>query len=165
VRITSRSASALGEERRGSVLVDNCVDALQVPVPAHDRDPAPPAGDGNRSRGDERADRIQLDDVERPGGGDDAPEAAPRVLDELPATVAAEGSRLLLAVEGADRLGGLGERRVVGIDVDVREEARNGSCRRRGELRLDQRPDLGLRLSDRQVERQWRYLVGRPLLA
>jgi hypothetical protein len=76
-----------------------------------------------------------------------------------------ERSGLRLVVEGADRLRRLPERGVVGIDVDVCEQAHNGSCGRRGELRLDQRADLRLRLGDGEVERKRWHFVGRALLA
>ena len=67
-------------------------------------------------------------------------------------------------VERPDRLRRPLERRVVGRDVDVREQACDRPLDRSGELRLDHGADLGLSLRNREVERQGRHLVGGALL-
>ena len=76
-----------------------------------------------------------------------APVAAPRVVDELPASFFLELMCLLGAVEGPDRFRRVAERRVVLRHDDVGEHAGNWPAGDRGELRLDQRADLRLRLS------------------
>ena len=56
------------------------------------------------------------------------------------------------------------ERRIVLVDPHVGEHADDRPLGHGCKLGLDQRPDLRLRLSDREIERQRRYLVGCPLL-
>ena len=127
--------------------------------------PPPPTGDDDRARGEQRADRVELDDLERLRRGHDAPPAAARVVDDLPAAVALELAGLLPRRRTARSASSAPRTRVVLGDEHVREQADDGPAGDRLELALDQRADLGLRLRDREVERQRRRLVGRPLLA
>ena len=82
-----------------------------------------------------------------------------------PAALGLERARLFLRVEGPDRLRGIPERRIVFVDPHMGEHADDRPLGDGFELGLDQRPDLRLRLSDREIERQRRHLVGGPLLA
>jgi hypothetical protein len=58
--------------------------------------------------------------------------------------------RLGLGVPGSDRLVGLVERRVVGVDHDAGEDAGDGPGQGRVEPAPEQGPDGGLRLGDEQ---------------
>ena len=86
-------------------------------------------------------------------------------MDDPPVSLALELMRARLVVERPDRLGRLGEGRVVFVHDDMREQARDRAARDRSELAFDQRADFGLRLRDREIERQRRCLVGRALMA
>src|SRR5262249_51593687 len=160
----SLGVEAAGEEGGGAVLVDHGVDPCEVLAAPRRRDAAAAAGDHDRPGREQRADRVQLDDLERGGGGDDAPPAASRVVDDLPAALGLELTGLRLVVERADRLRRPLEGGIVLRDEHVREQADDGPARDRGELAFDQRADLRLRLRDREVERQRRRLRGRALL-
>ncbi len=160
-----RCAELPGEERRRSILVDDGVDALELSIPPGDGNPTPATRDGDCPAADQRADRVELDDLERGGGGDDAPKPAARVLHELPAPLPLQSLRLVAAVEGADRLRRPLEGVVTRIDHDVGEQTGDGSAGGGRELALDQGADFGLCLGDGEPERQRRHLVGSALLA
>ena len=78
------------EEGGGAVLVDHRVDAREVLAAPRGRDAAAADGDDDRARGEQRADRAELDHLERLRRGHDAPPAAAGVVDDLPAAVALE---------------------------------------------------------------------------
>src|SRR5207248_971825 len=92
------------EQRGGAVLVDHRVDAVQAAVAGGNRNAAASARDRDRARGEERADRVDLDHLERLRRGDDAPPAAACVLTHGPAALALELARLSLRVERTDWL-------------------------------------------------------------
>ena len=123
VRITSRSApssrASRAEARSLSITASTPARWLAAP---RDRDPAAAAGDDDRAGGEQRADRAELDDLERRGEGRRAASRGPRR--GRPASRGHARARgPLLAVERADRLRRLGERRVVRRDQHVREQA------------------------------------------
>src|SRR4029079_19634979 len=88
------------DSQRGAVaLVDHAVDSAQTPVARRDWDSAAATGDRARSGGEQRLDRAELEDLERGGGGNDAPVAAAGVRLESPAAVALELLSLLRRIE------------------------------------------------------------------
>ena len=94
-----------GEQGRREVLVDDRLDAVHGAVGAADDGDAPAAGrDDDVTGGEERVERVRLEDLDRLRGGDDA---APALLAAvLPAlAVVDERLRLLAGEEAADRLG------------------------------------------------------------
>ena len=115
-------ADRAGEQRRGEVLVDDGLDALEPPVgPLDHRDPAAARGDDEEARVDQRLDRVLLDDPHRLRRRDEPAPAAARVLGHGPPVLLGEAARDGLLVEAADRLRRRGERGVAGVDHGVRE--------------------------------------------
>ena len=163
-----RDPQAVRQQRRGQVLVDHRLDALVAGLPRlHDGDPAAAGRDHHESAGDEGPDLLRLHDPQRMGRGDDAPIAAARVLDHLPALVLTLGVGLFRAVGGADRLGGLAEGRIVAVDHHVGQDA--GHCVAQAapaelvEERVAQDvADAALRVGDTHVEREARDPRGLP---
>ena len=115
-------AHRASEQRRGEVLVDDRLDALEPAVgPLDHGDPAAARGDNEEARVDQRLDRVLLDDPHRPRRGDEPAPAAARVLGHGPPVLLGEAARDGLLVEAADRLRRRGERGVAGVDHGVRE--------------------------------------------
>src|SRR5438045_2334311 len=106
-------AELTGEEGGGAVLVDYGVEAGEADAATHGRDAAAAAGDDDRPGGDQRADRLELDHLQRLRGRDDPAPAAARVVHDLPAALALQLTRLRLVVERPDRLGRLLESGIV----------------------------------------------------
>src|SRR5262249_58586097 len=80
-----------------------------------------------------------------------------------PAPLRTEAPGLPRPGERADGLRRRREGRVVLVYPNVGQQADDRPLGYGGELRLDQRSDLGLCLRDGEVERQRRRLVGGPL--
>ncbi len=116
----------LGQQLAAQVLVDdggNALVATLVLVVADDGDAAATAGDDDELVVEQVEDGVSLDDLLGIGGGDDATPAAAGILDEdLGGILGHELLGLLLGVEGADRLGRVLERGVVGIALDLGDD-------------------------------------------
>jgi len=155
-----RRAEAAGEELGREVLVDHRLAAAQPPVrPAQHGDTAAAGADRQDALGEERLDRLQLDDLERVRRGDDAAEPL-TVARDRPAVLLGERAGARLRVDGADRLRGRREGGIVGGDDDLREDGRDRPAGERvAEGLLDQVSDPALALGPEHVERGRRHLV------
>ena len=118
--------AVLGQQLAAQVLVDDGGDALVatlVLVVADDGDAAAAAGDDDELVVEQVEDGVGLDDLLGVGGGDDAAPAAAGILDEdLGGVLGHELLGLLLGVEGADGLGRVLERGVVGVALDLGDD-------------------------------------------
>ena len=118
--------AVLGQQLAAQVLVDdggNALVAALVLVVADDGDAAAAAGDDDELVVEQVEDGVGLDDLLGIGGGDDATPAAAGILDEdLGGILGHELLGLLLGVEGADRLGRVLERGIVGIALDLGDD-------------------------------------------
>ena len=111
------------EQRAGEILVDHRRDAAEVPVRVcDDRDPAAADRDDDEAGVHQRPDRVLLDDPERGRRRDHAPPASPRVLAHGPALLVAPPHRRRLVHERADRLRRVGEGRIVGRHLHLRDD-------------------------------------------
>ena len=117
-------AQHVGHVCAGEILVDHCGNAgANALGPAHDRNAATAAGDHHRAAPRQNLDQGDVDDMARPGRGHHVAPAAARVLAHQPAEFGADAFRLLLGEERPDRLGGVGEGRIVGVDLHLRQHA------------------------------------------
>ena len=118
--------AVLGQQLAAQVLVDDGGDALVatlVLVVADDGDAAATAGDDDELVVEQVEDGVSLDDLLGIGGSDDAAPAAAGILDEdLGGVLGHELLGLLLGVEGADGLGRVLERGVVGVALDLGDD-------------------------------------------
>ena len=106
---------------------------------------------------EDRRDVVLLDDLDRPRRGDDPPPPAAGVPHESPSFRPEDDDLLLRRIRGPDRLRRLLERRVRGIDDDLRHDARDGPrgapcCELVVEGLLEEVPDLGLGFRDAHVQ-------------
>ena len=118
--------AVLGEQLAAQVLVDDGGHALVaalVRVVAHDGDSAAAAGDDDELVVEQVEDGVGLDDLLGLGGRHDAAPSAAGVLDEGHLGVLGHDLPcLLLGVERADGLGGVLERGVVGVALDLGDD-------------------------------------------
>ena len=118
--------AVLGQQLAAQVLVDdggNALVATLVLVVADDGDAAAAAGDDDELVVEQVEDGVGLDDLLGIGGSDDAAPAAAGILDEdLGGVLGHELLGLLLGVEGADGLGRVLERGVVGVALDLGDD-------------------------------------------
>ena len=138
------------------VLVDDRLDTheLAVDVPGvHRRDPPAAGADDHRALLQEPAHRADLEDPLRPRRRDHPPPVWPVGLD-VPTLLARERLRGGLVVDRPHELGRVVERRIVGIDLDHRQEGRKGPIEREevADLLLDHIADHPLGLSAEDVE-------------
>ena len=127
--------------------------------------PPPPHRDDELPGLQERAHGRELEHLQRPGGGDDAPPAPARLLLQRPAALALELPGTKAVVVGADRLGRVLEGGIGGVDHNVCDHDRHRPPYDGDELGCSESPDLGLRLRDRDPERERRRLGSGELLA
>src|SRR6266581_2677409 len=147
------------EDRGREVLVDHRLDADEARAPPDDGDAASTCGDHDAAVAvpDEPRDDVLLDDVQGMRRRHDAPPPAPLVEHHLPAFRALHDDLVLPGVVRPDRLRRIRERRVVGVDEDLRDDARDVTFDASvGELvpeRLrEQVPDLRLALRAADIE-------------
>src|SRR6266581_1279693 len=141
------------EDRGREVLVDHRLDADEARALPDDGDAASARGDHDAAVAvpDEPRDDVFLDDVQGTRRRHDAPPPAPLVEDHLPALRAFHDDLVLAGVVRPDRLRRIRERRVVGVDEDLRDDAGDvavdASIRELVPQRLrEQVPDLRLAL-------------------
>lgn len=118
--------AVLSKQLATHVLVDNRGDALVatlVLIVADHGDAAATAGDNDELVVEQVQDGIGLDDLLGLRGGHDATPTAAGILDEGHLGVLGHDlAGLLLGVERADRLGGVRERGVVGVALDLGDD-------------------------------------------
>ena len=123
--------AVLGEELAAHVLVDdggNALVAALVVVVADDGNAAATAGDDDELVVEEVEDGVGLDDLLGLRGSHNATPAAAGVLNERHVRILRHDLLgLLLGVEGADRLGRVDERGIVGIALDLGDDG-GGVC-------------------------------------
>ena len=127
------------EQAAGVVLVDHGLDADELPSgPVGGRDAAAAGADDDAALLEQPADRSVLEDALRCRRRHDAAHAVAVGL-EGPAAVGRELVGLVGGVQRPDRLGRVGERRIVGVDLDHREQRRERLLERQpvAELLLD----------------------------
>jgi hypothetical protein len=130
------------EDRGRGVLVHHALDADQARAVLDHRDAAAPRRDHDDALGDEASDHGRLDDRVRRRRGDHPPEPAVGVGLEGPPLLLGEHLRLLLLVEGPDRLRRVAEGRVVGRHARERQDRRHGPLH----------PPLEEHVADRHLE-------------
>ena len=140
---------------RGAVLVDDRRHARERAAARADGDAAAAAGDDDLAALGEHLDRLELEDLDGLGAGHHAAPAAPGVLADDPAALAGEPLGVLLAVERADRLGRVVERRIVVVDADAGQDRRGlGGGIDLRDARLQQVAELALGHRAERVQRQ-----------
>ena len=159
-------ADVARQQPAGVVLVDDGLDADELTAgPVRGGDAAAARADHDAAAVEHPLDRAMLEDAQRLRRRHDAPQAVAVGL-EHPAAVGGELVGLRGGVERADRLRRIAERRIVGVDLDHREQRRERLVERQpvAELLLDQVADHPLRLRTEHVERRVGHvLVGRLL--
>ena len=111
-----------GKQSTGMILVDYRFDAVQAAVvgTADRNAAASDADDDDTARSQER-DHAEPENCERPRGGH-GPAPGGAVLHDRPAPLGRKTLRLVLRVDGADRLCGSGEGGILRIDDELRED-------------------------------------------
>ncbi len=147
----------LREQLAREVLVDHCLDADERTGPVRQvggRDSAAAGADDDRALLQEPDDRIQLED---PLGLRRCDDPAPRVTVLLEDPAALRGVPLCgdVVIARADELGGVVERRIVGVDLDHGEQRRDRLLEREqvAEFLLDHVADHSLGPRTQNVER------------
>src|ERR1019366_9763221 len=113
----------VGQLCRCVVLVDNRIDAVPDVASTCDRDPPTAIGHHNMTSVQQTPHCPDLHEPAGPGGGHDATVSAAAVLDDVPSASLGQPGGLALGEERSDRLGRVGELRVLQIDDDVTKDA------------------------------------------
>ena len=146
-----------GEQLAGEVLVDHGLDAAQRALLAGrpcGGDAAASGADHHDALVEQPTDRSDLEDPFRRRRGDDAAEMVAVAL-EHPTLLRDESLGGRVVVDRSHELGRVGEGRVGGVDLDHREQRRQGHLGRQdvAELLLDEVADHALGLRTEHVER------------